>query len=98
MAVADRDDEMANLRAVITQLRLFALGWRRRRWHHFAAAKVLHDQAEIVLWQAGRNLIPVGRVGSKRDTRARREVLHRGSRHIVTDDVGKPNGGCFSSQ
>src|ERR1700674_901730 len=69
MTVADGDDEVTNSGTVVAQLRLFAQWCRRRGWHHFAASEVLHDQAEVVLRQAGRDLIAVGCVGSQRDTR-----------------------------
>src|SRR5947209_6663522 len=85
--IADRNDQVADLGAVVAELRLIP-GWRRGRvWHHLAATEVLHDQAKVVLWQPGRNLVAVRRIGSQRYARAGREVLHRGSRYIVVDDV-----------
>src|SRR2546429_8149916 len=88
---------MADLRTVVTELGLVTTEWRGGVGHHFAAPKVLHDEAEIVLRKPGRDLVAVGRVGSQRYARAGREVLHRGLRYIVVDDVGKPDAGGFAS-
>jgi hypothetical protein len=58
-AVADGDDQVPDLRAVVTQLGLVTVERRGGAWHHFAAPEVLHDQAEIVLRQPWRDLVAV---------------------------------------
>ena len=96
--VADRDDQVPDLGAVVAELRLVDQGRRRRVRHHLTSPEVLHQQAEIALGQARRNLVAVRRIGGQRDAGSGREILHRGPRHIVINDVGEPDGGCFSSQ